>query len=232
VTMSGVHIAREVVDQSSSETSFAIVKQWLDDCVEKHTKCSPTAGRLPARVLDVVSNKVKLVETQQKSAPYLTLSHCWGNKKIITTTKATLKSRKSDIPWLSLSRTFQDAITITRELGFRYLWIDSLCIIQDDKKDWERESAKMASIYADSWLTIAAALGIDGDSGCFSSRLGNPFEAELTVEDNMKKPKPAKIIDPALRHPYRVTGLTSQGTEFEVFVRLALEHRRMSLEWR
>ena len=91
---------------------------------------------------------VRLYETEQELAHYTTLSHCWGKKHIVTTTKATLEQRKLEVPWLLLSRTFQDAITITRELGIRYIWIDSLCIIQDDKEDWERVSAKMAEIYS------------------------------------------------------------------------------------
>jgi hypothetical protein len=71
-----------------------------------------------------------------------------------------------------LSQTFQDAIMITRRLGIKYLWIDSLCILQDSKSDWEVESAKMGQYYASSWLTIGAGLLGDGTQGCFGNRLG------------------------------------------------------------
>jgi hypothetical protein len=65
-----------------------------------------------------------------------------------------------------LSRTFQDAIRITRQLQERYLWIDSLCIIQDDRQDWETEAARMPAIYGSATLTIAAFDAENGKGGC------------------------------------------------------------------
>jgi hypothetical protein len=111
-----------------------------------------------------------LVELAQgEDVDYVTLSHCWGAKQIITTTQETPRSRLAAIPWKDLSRTFQDAIIITNNLGYRYIWIDSLCIIQNDHQDWELESKNMASIYQNSILTIAASKSKDGDGGCFAS---------------------------------------------------------------
>ena len=69
-----------------------------------------------------------------------------------------------------LPQTFQDAIHITWKLGYRYVWIDSLCILQDDQDDWAYESSTMARIYSNSVLTIAALWGCDSDSGCFVER--------------------------------------------------------------
>lgn len=90
--------------------------------------------------------------------------------QIVRTTKATIEQMKRGIPWASLSKTFQDAIILTRKLGVQYIWIDSLCIIQDDKFDWETESATMAAVYQNAYLTIAASLAADGSGGCFSTR--------------------------------------------------------------
>ena len=73
---------------------------------------------------------------------------------------------KRNIPWNQLSKTFQDAITITRKLGIQYIWIDSLCIVQDDKEDWRAESSKMDSVYGNSYLTINASYAKDGSEGC------------------------------------------------------------------
>lgn len=64
--------------------------------------------------------------------------------------------------------SFTDAIEATRQLGFQYLWIDSLCIIQGDLMDWKQEAALMANVYANSTLNLAAAAAPDGDTGCFS----------------------------------------------------------------
>ena len=85
-----------------------------------------------------------LHETTNQIGNYATLSHCWGKTQIITTTTATLESRKKGIGYNQLSKTFQDAVVITHELGLRYIWIDSLCILQDDLSDWETESKNMA----------------------------------------------------------------------------------------
>ncbi|KAG4435279.1 hypothetical protein IFR05_009239 [Cadophora sp. M221] len=74
------------------------------------------------------------------------------------------------IEWDSLPKTFQDAVGIAQAFGVRYLWIDALCIIQDDDLDWRQESARMASIYSNSHLNIAATGAADGRGGCLSPR--------------------------------------------------------------
>lgn len=97
----------------------------------------------------------------------LTSSLCqWGKKsKRCVTTQATLESRKSGISWNELPKTFQEAISITRELGLNRLWIDSLCVIQDSKEDWQLESAEIAGIYQNAFLTLAATSSPDSDGG-------------------------------------------------------------------
>ena len=113
---------------------------------------------LPTRVLDLLAKGVNiyLYESLQEEEPYLCLSHCWGGVTQFTTTLATVQDHKSEILWIDLPPLFQDAVTIVRKLGYRYLWIDSLCIIQDDLADWDCESARMWSIYQGAELTIAA----------------------------------------------------------------------------
>ncbi|KAF2811480.1 uncharacterized protein BDZ99DRAFT_354565, partial [Mytilinidion resinicola] len=86
---------------------------------------------------------------------YLTLSHRWGDAKFIQTDKATLQQRCSNIPFDSLSRVFQEAVILTRQLGYRYLWIDALCIVQDCAKDWVRESELMGRVYSNAVMNIA-----------------------------------------------------------------------------
>ena len=86
----------------------------------------------------------------------------------VRTTMATFNDHAQFIPYSSLSKTFQDAVEITRGQGVRYLWIDSLCIIQDSPLDWQIESSKMADIYQNSYITIAAVSSSDFRGGCFS----------------------------------------------------------------
>ncbi|KAB5584705.1 heterokaryon incompatibility protein-domain-containing protein [Coniochaeta sp. 2T2.1] len=101
---------------------------------------------------------------------YAALSHCWGKSPTNTTTKAVFVSHTQGIDILSLSKTFQHTIFVTRELGIRYLWIDSLCIIQDDEDDWKREAENMADVFANAFVTIAASASTDGDGGLFYPR--------------------------------------------------------------
>ncbi|KAF2809817.1 HET-domain-containing protein [Mytilinidion resinicola] len=105
-----------------------------------------------------------------QSGKYVCLSHCWGKTPITCCTTIDTVGKAMDfLDYGALPRNFQDAITITRRLDIQYIWIDSVCIIQDDKYDWEVESAKMADIYRYSYLTIAAASSADSTGGCFSS---------------------------------------------------------------
>ncbi|KAI1262721.1 HET-domain-containing protein [Xylariaceae sp. FL1019] len=122
---------------------------------------------LPTRVVDVgrKDNVIKLVDGAGQLQPYLCLSHCWGTMPLITTTKATLDQRRREIKFGDLPRTFQDAIEMTRRLGLDYIWMDSLCILQDDISDWERESAQMGNTYNRAYLTLAATKSRNGSEG-------------------------------------------------------------------
>jgi hypothetical protein len=99
---------------------------------------------------------VKIYQSNGAKAQYVALSHCWGGPITPLLTNETVVPFNDLLPYSNLPANFQDAITITRRLGIQYLWINSLCIIQDSKKDWEEQSKKMAAIYRDSTLTISA----------------------------------------------------------------------------
>lgn len=113
---------------------------------------------------------VLLYETLGEPACYACLSYCWGDALSIRTTTSNLELFKQGISWTSLPRTFQDAVELVRALGLRFIWIDALCIIQDDERDWARESSKMAQIYSTSYITIGAAHAKDSNGGCFFFR--------------------------------------------------------------
>lgn len=102
------------------------------------------------------------------SRPYIVLTHVWGGIELpCKTTKSNIaKYYDVGIDFDSLPKTFQDAVRLTVAIGFRYLWIDSLCIIQDDTGDWQRESAKMAAIYGAGTITISATSAENSHGGC------------------------------------------------------------------
>jgi hypothetical protein len=137
---------------------------------------------LPKRVLDLgegSENRTKdlsLLETHEMSATYVALSHCWINRDILKTTKANLTDHLSSIAYHLLPPTFQEAIMVCRWLGEKYLWIDSLCIVQDDPVDWEEQASKMDTIYENAFFTIAAH--------GYSTILPNPRECDITHFEN------------------------------------------------
>lgn len=151
-----------------------MISTWIKDCQDKHSACNSGTFRrtLPSRVIDVGppdgKTPPRLCDTNGEPGDYIALSHCWGGKQPLVTTKNNICSMKTFIPWGELPNTFQDAITVTRTLGLKYIWIDSLCIVQDDAQDWEREAAKMALIFEAAYVTIAATAASNGSVCLFS----------------------------------------------------------------
>jgi hypothetical protein len=160
----------------------------MEDCLQNHKKCSFSVQKqMPKRVVHVgLDNKsLRLVETQGTELPYTALSHCWGDKQPLLTTSFTFQMRKASLEWDSMPATFKDAIMVTRKLGIRYLWLDSLCIIQDDDTDWESEAAKMADIYEGAQLVIAASSSPNPDTPFLAPRktpCAKPLELNLDYE--------------------------------------------------
>lgn len=171
-------------ERSDSDVCLGIVKEWIKTCSENHLECTiPDPKYVPFRVLDVGYDlgfsRVKLVENPAQKAQYIALSHCWGKHVPTITTKENLGRRKSSIFISELPNTFQDAVALSRKLCVRYLWIDSLCIIQDSPSDWETESSKMHKVYSNATLVVAATRSPDSTQGLFHTRL----PSERVVKD-------------------------------------------------
>jgi hypothetical protein len=138
------------------------IRLWMADCVKDHTRCIKTEATLPRRVIDLSGSGPRLVDfgtTQPPQANYATLSHCWGiseNTKPLQTTRATIGDKLGRIPWAALPNLFKDVFHLVKMLDLRYIWIDSICIVQDDPEDWAEQSVKMSQIYTHSYINIAA----------------------------------------------------------------------------
>jgi hypothetical protein len=156
---------------ASSDVSIWLIKSWLCECDEHHEDCRRIkSSRLPTRLIDVGCEVLRLIiTTKDTSGEYIALSHCWGDPKTcgppLKTEKKSLESRLQGIDIHELPQNFRDAVTITRKLGLRYVWIDSLCIIQDSPSDWEAEAARMSDVYKGSYLTVAATSAISSHDG-------------------------------------------------------------------
>ncbi len=148
---------REISLDPSSKECLSVANSWIVNCFRCHPACSSAGAAFPSRLIDVSSKSEPfLVENLRSKAPYITLSHCWGSQGTLTTTTTNLASRKNKISLSKLPKTFYDAVMITRMLKVQYLWIDSLCILQDSVGDWNIESIKMGEYYRCSYLTISA----------------------------------------------------------------------------
>lgn len=158
-----------------SAEQFLLFREWIQLCDETHEHDGHVASHatsgtleriqgLPTRVVDVgddTNRHVRLVKSEDMMSPtYLALSHRWGDSPQLHLGRTlrnnhTLRYRSIDDSELPLN--FKDAITVARGLGVRYIWIDSLCIIQDDDDDWNVESVKMEQVYSNARCVLAAS---------------------------------------------------------------------------
>jgi hypothetical protein len=179
---------------TGSTSSYTQAVRWVSYCDALHNRCqklSTVAG--PRRLLDIGLNKsrfaqrVKLIETKGEKYQYVCLSHCWGATiPLCSTTTISYEDNQREIDWEKLPSTYQDTIVFARKLQIRYLWIDSLCIIQDSERDWAAESAQMAQIFQGAYLTIAATSSGDDSHGLHQEEengLYNTHLAETTGKE-------------------------------------------------
>lgn len=153
-------------------------KGWLDRCKALHDCGDFTVvTNNPKRIVEVTSStkglhlRLKKIDASKKMPEYLAFSHCWGgSNSSLRLLKCNRVSFQENISFSKLSRNMRDAVQITNWLGFSYIWVDSLCIIQDSPEDWSKESLKMGSVYAGAVCTIASTGSASGDGGYFHER--------------------------------------------------------------
>ncbi|KAH8802464.1 heterokaryon incompatibility protein-domain-containing protein, partial [Xylogone sp. PMI_703] len=153
-----------IVYDTTSASAFQRASAWLVDCLTNHDCVVPDPDYLPRRVLDVSplswddEDRIRLVEESPEVGPYAALSYCWvsGLTGMVQTSKANKIMHCQGITLQSLPKTIRDAVLVCRGLGLRHLWVDALCIVQDDPEDWRREAVNMAAVYSNSQVTIAA----------------------------------------------------------------------------
>ncbi|TID02827.1 hypothetical protein CH35J_003563 [Colletotrichum higginsianum] len=168
------------------------LRSWLQNCDECHdcrSDSRPKRRFLPARLLNVHPSgdpgQLRLDDASTSEGNrYLALSHCWGKSTagqspMWRTLAANLALRMQGFTLDELPKTLQDAVWVTRGLGVLYLWVDSLCIVQDDARDWNRESKRMEDVYASAYCTIAATSAPDSSTGFLG---GLPRNDGLFVE--------------------------------------------------
>jgi Heterokaryon incompatibility protein (HET) len=165
---------------SDNDQTFNIARTWIRNCSETHAYCNrssplPQNRFLPSRLIDIgtgptITPRLCTTEALPVETKYLTLSHHWGDYKPPELTISNLEAFKDRIETSALPKSFKDAMQIASKLDIRYIWIDSLCIIQNSPQDWKEQTSMMGDIYHNSWCNIAATAALDARNGCFLQR--------------------------------------------------------------
>ena len=175
-----IHPALAQVQTSSTE-HVNLARSWIQSCLTRH-RCGDRSDTrfVPTRLLKLsgcgADLTVRLYLTSARrdiGLSYCALSHCWGGMKVLCLNIANLEAFQQSIPLSDIPATYLDAIRIAQSIGVMYLWVDSLCIVQDSEDDWTEEASRMASVYENAYCTIAAAGAENSLDGCYVTR--NPL---------------------------------------------------------
>ncbi|RMZ79195.1 hypothetical protein DV738_g3486, partial [Chaetothyriales sp. CBS 135597] len=187
----GVRTISTVATSTASEESLRIARAWLDECTYNHMKCTANSNMAmdsglgaeestwkPTHLLDVSirgpggAQGVRLVDSSSldPQSEYVTLSHVWGRQKGVRLHKGTVAALRHGVAASSLPRTFAEAAMVALTLGFRYLWIDALCIMHDSEQEALREISMMDRIYGGGVLNLAATAAKDDTLGLIAER--------------------------------------------------------------
>jgi hypothetical protein len=149
-------------------------RTWFQECIADHRACDQRIEEWPRRVLDLADEPIRLVtsaslsQTETQQTGYACLSYAWGTSANLKTLKENLEAHMRGIDVSTLPRTLSDAVYVCKAMGIRYLWIDALCIIQDDTQDWMDQIPKMSSIYQGAELVISAQSATNVHEGFLS----------------------------------------------------------------
>lgn len=184
---------RHIEGGLDSDTSYAQLGSWLWDCVDNHFTCIQKSDYSPpSRLLEICGDKIYLRDNQElacRNVQYAALSYRWGTTNFLTTTTESLPTHKDGIHTDSLPRTLKDAVRVAQGLKILFIWIDSLCIIQDSTEDRTVEFQRMGDYYHYSLITISILDSPEADAGFLDSR--TPFPTVKVALDTMVLIRPA-----------------------------------------
>lgn len=180
-------LARLVDGHTSSGQAIGQIRRRLQYCLAHHNHCKVIfSGITPRRFLSVgrlSDPTVAVVQAQNpnngNAEPYAALSYCWGHDQVLKTTSANKAYMENGIPLSSLPKTITDAIRITRELGIKLLWVDSLCLVQDEEDELAKEIAKMHHYFGNAYITISAAVPASCSEGFLQDHPITPYNGSF-----------------------------------------------------
>ncbi|KPM42438.1 hypothetical protein AK830_g4090 [Neonectria ditissima] len=160
---------------ASRKAEIETIKSWMATCISQHGKSGCNTRRsdtFPERLIRISAGtkEARLVNVGSLGhvPEFVALSYCWGLTENLKTLKATLTQMEERIPFGALPLTVKQAFEVVKALGFHYLWVDALCIVQDDETDWQREARKMGAVYSNAILVIAAMSSRGSEEGLYS----------------------------------------------------------------
>ena len=175
---------------------FKQVKRWLTTCYHDHKDCDPATKyefvRRPKKLTVIDVAEKCLVELPAK-APYAALSYVWGGVQLVHLNSHNQRDLRNPRGLLAkqyvglIPATIWDAIEVTKEIGLRYLWIDSLCIQQDDPVETKHQVTHMHNIFGSAYVTLIAAQGDSASSGLFGTAF-RPREVRYGLKVSLLKP--------------------------------------------
>ncbi|CAM1507508.1 Fc.00g071490.m01.CDS01 [Cosmosporella sp. VM-42] len=209
---------RPIDEDPASKESFQRIRSWISRCTNDHSRCR-TAGKrsewTPSRLLawEATSDESEPLITLRefsRNAPravdisYATLSYCWGGDQRLKCRLSTVERLRKGVSLGDFPLTIRDALLVCRQTGIGFLWVDALCIMQDDPKDLAVEISNMPKIYGGASFTILAARSSSADSGFLQPRTTSRWEAE-TFEIPFIPPDgtPGSIILSRVKDDYR-----------------------------
>ena len=166
------------------DTVYAQLAEWMRQC-KKHECCGMGRRRhpaLPSRVIEVDTDKARLLDTRGLTGQYIALSYCWGGSQPCQLQRENKARYEHEIARSTLPKTIRDAFLVTEKLGYRYIWIDSMCIVQDDEDDKLAEIGKMQEIYSNASLVLCASAPSSCEEGFLDA--GQAPGASSLLPDN------------------------------------------------
>ncbi|KAI9713838.1 MAG: hypothetical protein M1820_000568 [Bogoriella megaspora] len=236
-------IRRPPIAHEISDSTWELAGEWLRGCVTHHRVCRTSLSGLtiedfeqepplPTRVFHIpAEGDPSVFVSNGQKAHYLALSYCWGSGLSVELTKQNLPQFRDRLPTDRIPRTITDAFEVARRLEVDYLWIDSLCILQDNDDDWEREAGDMSQIYSNALCTVAALGGETSESGLFGRSSSEPsvripyyslkkgsrkYRGHYEVVQSLPFPVPKPSVRPVAgfrtipRSEHPVTGLSQE----------------------
>ncbi|KAI1841762.1 hypothetical protein JX266_012029 [Neoarthrinium moseri] len=171
-------------DSTGSIEALRFVEGLLQTCHAAHMKCGRLAMKkawYPTRLIEIARTGPRLIVTRdvEPAGPYATLSHRWGSSRMFRCLQGNFNELRNNLPLEALPTTFKQAFDVIKALGITYIWIDSVCIIQDSMEDWAHEAHTMTSVYQQAQINIAATWSLDDEPALFNKRSSKHLISDL-----------------------------------------------------